>query len=636
MQTGSNTPEAASPASLLLPRSPIPAEGTRMEIRVRRTADDSAPPVSLLARIGGKEFFATPQRSRYPGDEIGMEVTVPFGYRRLTVWAVEPSGRATRLGRRWILRLGPFRLNRWIVSSVVGARSFLSDTLGARRVRWRLRAGSDSAALEGGAHLEGWFWHPNGPPERFLFFRRGRLIASSPPSALPEWERAALGWLPPHRFWGIDQRLSLPQGRQAISVVARMPSGLRIPLGVHRICCREAEPRPSLPGTITKLERWSATSLPLPGCRNEPVADPLESAPAVLALALDHIGDMACTLPALALLRERLPTDSCLTVAAGPWSLPLLERCRVADRVIPIPFFSERSELGSRKQFATLLEAVGSEPFSLALDFRLALDTRALFRQVPARRFAAFTLEGEEDWLWFGMALPPEARRIPWRGGGPHTAELKLALAATLPIGPFVSRKEQPLPAFVLHGLRDELLDLLLTPPGQRTIGLHPASGKSETQWPPESFGRLADLLVERLSARIIFCGGAADLAITHRAYQTMRHPANAAVLAGKASLGEFLDLLPHFDLFVGNDSGPAHLAGLLGRPTLVLFGGSARVSEFHPLGPHCYTLRSDIACSPCYLRAVDCPWSLRCLQSLTPEDAFAAAEAVLQDNRRP
>ncbi len=107
-------------------------------------------------------------------------------------------------------------------------------------------------------------------------------------------------------------------------------------------------------------------------------------------------------------------------------------------------------------------------------------------------------------------------------------------------------------------------------------------------------------------------------------------------MLAGRTSLGEFLDLLPHFDLFIGNDSGPAHLAGLLGVPTLAIFGGSARVSEFHPLGPRCYTLRTDLSCSSCYRQAADCPWNLQCLQKLTPDDAFAAVESVLRDVRTP
>lgn len=49
--------------------------------------------------------------------------------------------------------------------------------------------------------------------------------------------------------------------------------------------------------------------------------------------------------------------------------------------------------------------------------------------------------------------------------------------------------------------------------------------------------------------------------------------------------------------IVVGNDSGPMHLAGFLGRPGLVLFGPAA-ASQWGPIGLTC--LQTEASCSPC------------------------------------
>jgi ADP-heptose:LPS heptosyltransferase len=46
--------------------------------------------------------------------------------------------------------------------------------------------------------------------------------------------------------------------------------------------------------------------------------------------------------------------------------------------------------------------------------------------------------------------------------------------------------------------------------------------------------------------------------------------------------------------VFIGNDSGPGHLAGVIGLPTLILFGPS-EPATWRPLGPKVRTLRNLI-----------------------------------------
>jgi heptosyltransferase-3 len=55
--------------------------------------------------------------------------------------------------------------------------------------------------------------------------------------------------------------------------------------------------------------------------------------------------------------------------------------------------------------------------------------------------------------------------------------------------------------------------------------------------------------------------------------------------------LTEVAALLARCDLYVGNDSGPSHLAALTGAPTLALFGPTDP-RRWRPLGPRVTVLR--------------------------------------------
>ncbi|PSK64076.1 hypothetical protein B0E53_03981 [Micromonospora sp. MH33] len=71
-------------------------------------------------------------------------------------------------------------------------------------------------------------------------------------------------------------------------------------------------------------------------------------------------------------------------------------------------------------------------------------------------------------------------------------------------------------------------------------------------------------------------------------------------------------------DVVVCNNSGGTHLADALGRPVVVLFGGTERVPEYAPRFFRSAVLRIPTVCSPC--RQLSCPYELECLD-LPPEE---------------
>jgi heptosyltransferase-2 len=83
-------------------------------------------------------------------------------------------------------------------------------------------------------------------------------------------------------------------------------------------------------------------------------------------------------------------------------------------------------------------------------------------------------------------------------------------------------------------------------------------------------------------------------------------------------------------DLLITNDTGPAHLAAALRRPTLVIFGPTNPLTT-RPLSEVADIVRIPPECAPCMLR--DCPIDHRCMTAIAVDDVFARAVGMLREH---
>jgi len=101
--------------------------------------------------------------------------------------------------------------------------------------------------------------------------------------------------------------------------------------------------------------------------------------------------------------------------------------------------------------------------------------------------------------------------------------------------------------------------------------------------------------------------------------------------VVGEVSLQELPQLLASAALFVGNDSGPKHLAAGLGVPTVGIHSGTVDAREWGPVGGNAIAVRRNMVCSPCYFADVaDCPRELACLTELQPADVYEICRRLL------
>ena len=114
-------------------------------------------------------------------------------------------------------------------------------------------------------------------------------------------------------------------------------------------------------------------------------------------------------------------------------------------------------------------------------------------------------------------------------------------------------------------------------------VVIHPGSGARRKCWPVDRFLDLIARIRETgREVRVVL--GEVELETWDRA-QVERISSSAPVVRPNTYV-ELLDVVTRSAVFVGNDTGPSHLTGIIGVPTVALFGAS-NATHWRPLGPN-------------------------------------------------
>ena len=161
-----------------------------------------------------------------------------------------------------------------------------------------------------------------------------------------------------------------------------------------------------------------------------------------------------------------------------------------------------------------------------------------------------------------------------------------------------------------------------------RLVVISPGARWETKQWPPSFFSALIRELA----------GKGEDLAFVLAASPSEAELSRELVrgagdlplldLTGKTSLGELVEILRSASLFICNDSGPMHIASMLGIPVLALFGPTSPELT----GPYCRrktVLQPELDCIRCMKRYCD---KKLCHSALDPAAAAAEGAALLKN----
>src|SRR6266850_4966963 len=298
----------------------------------------------------------------------------------------------------------------------------------------------------------------------------------------------------------------------------------------------------------------------------------------VLILRLGAVGDVIRTLPCLARLRESLPRvrigwvveASAARLLPGP---PWLDR----TMIFPRHSFKLGQVFGSPVAVSRALSRFLSELRSF--DARLTLDF-----QGTAKSAILALLSGAPMRLGFDRAGSREGSfLLSTRRIGPSSPRLNrvrknlellapLGLPESTPKFPLASAPESPAVRTLLAELR-----------GRTRVVVHAGTSarQAHKRWPAESFARLVSLMAREGFAPIL-TWGPGERPLVDR---IQKLSSDTAVLAPPTELPEMCELIAGCHLFVGNDTGPMHLAWSQGIPVVVLFGSTDPLIN-GPLGP--------------------------------------------------
>ena len=250
----------------------------------------------------------------------------------------------------------------------------------------------------------------------------------------------------------------------------------------------------------------------------------------VAVIRLRSLGDCVLTTPALALLKQARP-DLEIAVVCEDAFAPVFTGNPDVERILA----PRAGEIARWRPQLTINLHGG------ATSVRLTLAARSRYRA----GFAHFRFQPV-----YNVRIP-RAQEILRVNRKVHTAEhLASAMfflgvpAAGIPRARlFAASKPRPRPYAVLH----------------------PLASAADKTWPAANFLAAAEHLERRLGLEPVFIGGPGEGLAAFNRYPC---------LAG-ASLEEVKSLLAGATLFIGNDSGPAHMGAAFGLPVVVLFGSS-------------------------------------------------------------
>jgi len=338
----------------------------------------------------------------------------------------------------------------------------------------------------------------------------------------------------------------------------------------------------------------------------------------VLLVRLRSIGDAVLTTPAIHALRRMLP-DARIDLLLEDWVAPLFEGPREASAVISM----RRGSLATRLAVARQLR---SARYDVAFDLHGGTTATLLTFASGAPRRVGYQHYRLSRLLTH--RAPPPARL--WGRAELHSVEQQLGLLGFVgvPVGDCPPTRLTP--SHAAEQAMAARLDACGFTAYDRLALVHPAAAFESKRWSTEGFARVVERLHERgLSPVAIAARHEAGILSALR--QMTRVPLTTFA---DLPLSEVVALAARSRLFVGNDSGIAHVAAAVGLPLVVIFGSSNLVHWRPWTTVPAETVQHVVPCGPCPGYTCTEARQFACVRGVAVEEVLAAVERVLVASR--
>lgn len=337
----------------------------------------------------------------------------------------------------------------------------------------------------------------------------------------------------------------------------------------------------------------------------------------VLVVRMRSIGDTVLATPSLVALRRFLP-DARIDILLEDWVAPLLDEFDGVDNVISVgmgPVARLRSAIEIRRNRYDVVFNLHGGTTSTFLTWASGAANRIGYSNYQYSFLYDHRLSSPADF---------------WKQAVTHSAEQQLALLGYCGI-PVNDRPRSCLAVTeaALVSIEDKLnqANSSFDIHHSSFALIHPAAAFATKQWPSENFARVAEYLAALGIKRVA-------IAAKHEStvLDNLKAASRVPVLTfDDLTLPEITALASKAKLFIGNDSGIAHIAAAVNTPSVVIFGSSNR-SHWRPWtdAPN-EIVFEPFACQPC--SGYECKefGEPRCILSVSNETVVDAIDRVLK-----
>ena len=275
----------------------------------------------------------------------------------------------------------------------------------------------------------------------------------------------------------------------------------------------------------------------------------------VCILRLSALGDTCHVVPIVRTLQRTWP-ETQLTWIIGKGEARLLGLIEGVEFIT----VDKRAGLATGRELRARL---AGRRFDVLLHMQLALRASLISRLVPASLRLGFdrARARELQCLFTNARIPARSRE--------HVLDSFFGFLVALGITERTLRWDVPLPAEA----RDYAARLV--PDARPTLLISPCSSHVLRNWRPERYAAVADYAAERHGMRVILAGGPSPIerdtgAAIERAART---PLVNQI--GRDTLPQLLALLARATVLLSPDSGPAHMATMVGTPVIGLYAAT-------------------------------------------------------------
>lgn len=303
----------------------------------------------------------------------------------------------------------------------------------------------------------------------------------------------------------------------------------------------------------------------------------------VLIVRLRSIGDTVLATPSLQALKRFLPNAE-IDILVEDWVAPVLAGHASINQVITL----EGSSLRSRARAA---HEVRQRRYDVVYNFHGGTTATFLTRATGARHRVGYASYQYAS-LHNHQAPSP---LLLWGQAKTHSVEQQLALLGWTGV-PVTDRPRTKLgittEADAAINQRLAAADLV----DKKFVLMHPAAAFATKQWAAKNFARVVEFLAERNIPTVAIAGPNEDHVLNELVTES-----TARVVMFSLSLPEVTAVAARSYLFVGNDSGIAHIAAAAGTRCVVIFG-SSNIAHWRPWNSApAEVVFEEMPCQPCH-----------------------------------